>query len=120
LVASRLSLPPVPAIRWSALLILIAVMVSYYTPLGFVMLGICAGVVMIAQMAFLAQVRDHKGVAMGLFSTTSYLGMTALPFITGMVADISGFFYAFFATALFAFTVFLTICRCDCKLHRTR
>jgi MFS family permease len=120
LVASRLSLPPVPTIRWSALLILIAVMVSYYTPLGFVMLGICAGVVMIAQMTFLAQVRDQQGVAMGLFSTTSYLGMTALPFITGMVADISGFFYAFCATALFAFTVFLTIGRCDCQLHRTR
>ena len=119
LVASRLSLPPVPAIRWSALLILIAVMVSYYTPLGFVMLGICAGVVMIAQMTFLAQVRDHQGVAMGLFSTTSYLGMAALPFIAGMVADTSGFFYAFCATALFALTVFLTIGRCDCQLHGT-
>ena len=119
LVASRLSLPPVPAIRWSALLILIAVMVSYYTPLGFVMLGICAGVVMIAQMTFLAQVRDHQGVAMGLFSTTSYLGMAALPFIAGMVADTSGFFYAFCATALFALTVFLTIGRRDCQLHGT-
>jgi MFS family permease len=119
LVASRLSLPPVPAIRWSALLILIAVMVSYYTPLGFVMLGICAGVVMIAQMTFLAQVMDHQGVAMGLFSTTSYLGMAALPFIAGMVADTSGFFYAFCATALFALTVFLTIGRRDCQLHGT-
>lgn len=119
LVASRLSLPPVPTIRWSALLIVIAVLVLYYSPLGFVMLGICAGVVMIAQMTFLAQAMDHQGVAMGLFSTTSYLGMTALPFITGMVADTSGFFYAFCATALFALTVFLTIGRCNCQLHRT-
>jgi MFS family permease len=117
LVASRLSLPSVPAIRWSALLMVIGVSVSYYTPLGFVMLGICAGVVMIAQMTFLAQVRDHQGVAMGLFSTSSYLGMTALPFITGIIADTSGFFYAFCATALFAVTVFLTIGKCDCSQH---
>jgi MFS family permease len=97
----------------------IAVMVSYFSPLGFVMIGIGAGVVMIAQMAFLAQVKDHQGIAMGLFSTTSYLGMAVLPFIAGLIADASGFFYAFCATALFAFTVFLTIGRCDCQLHRT-
>ena len=68
-------------------------MVSYYSPLGFVILGICAGVVMIAQMSFLAGVRDHQGGAMGLYSTTTYLGMAALPFITGLIADSSGFFY---------------------------
>ena len=119
LVASRLSLPPVLTIRWSAILMVIAVMVSYFSPLGFVMIGIGAGVVMIAQMNFLAQVKDHQGIAMGLFSTTTYLGMAALPFIAGLIADSTGFFYAFCATALFAFTVFLTIGRCDCKLHRT-
>jgi predicted MFS family arabinose efflux permease len=119
LVASRLSLPPVPTIRWSAILMVIAVMVSYFSPLGFVMIGIGAGVVMIAQMTFLAQVKDHQGVAMGLFSTTSYLGMAALPFIAGLIADSTGFFYAFCATAFFALTVFLTIGRCDCQLHRT-
>jgi len=119
LVASRLSLPPVLTIRWSAILMVIAVMVSYFLPLGFVMIGIGAGVVMIAQMTFLAQVKDHQGIVMGLFSTTSYLGMAALPFITGMIADTSGFFYAFCATALFALTVFLTIGRCDCQLQKT-
>jgi MFS family permease len=119
LVASRLSLPPVPTIRWSAIFMVIAVLVTFYSPFGFVMLGICAGVVMIAQMTFLAQVRDHQGVTMGLFSTSSYLGMSALPFITGIIADTSGFFYAFCATALFAVTVFLTIGRCDCRDNRT-
>ena len=97
----------------------IAVMVSFFSPLGFVVIGIGAGIVMIAQMAFLAQVKDHQGVAMGLFSTTSYLGMAALPFIAGLIADSTGFFYAFCATAFFAVTVFLTIGRCDCQLHRT-
>jgi MFS family permease len=117
LVASRLSLPPVPVIRWSALLMLIGVLGTYFSPLGFVMLGICAGTVMIAQMTFLAQVRDHQGVAMGLFSTSSYLGMAALPFITGIIADTTGFFYAFCITALFALTVFLTIGKCECNLQ---
>jgi MFS family permease len=115
LVASRLSLPPVPTIRWSAILIVIAVMVSYFSPLGFVIIGMGAGVVMIAQMTFLARVKDHQGIAMGLFSTMSYLGMAVLPFLAGLIADSAGFFYAFCATALFAGTVFLTIGRCNCR-----
>jgi MFS family permease len=36
LVVPRLSLPPVPAIRWSAALMVVAVMVSFYSPLGFI------------------------------------------------------------------------------------
>ncbi len=114
LVASRFSLPPIITIRWCAGLMLIAVMVSFYSPLGFVMLGILAGIVMIAQMAFLSNVTDHQGIAMGLFSTTSYMGMTLLPIIAGFMADLYGFFSAFCATALFAVTVFLTIGRCGC------
>jgi MFS family permease len=97
----------------------IAVMVSYFSPLGFIMVGIGAGIVMIAQMAFLAQAKGHQGVAMGLFSTATYLGMTLLPVITGVLADSAGFFFAFCVTALFAGTVFLTIERCECRLHRT-
>jgi MFS family permease len=115
LAASRLSLPPVLTIRWSAALMVIAVMVSFYSPLGFVMLGILAGFVMIAQMSFLSEVKEHQGIVMGLFSTTSYLGMTVLPLIAGVIADSTGFFYAFCATALFASTVFFTIGRCNCS-----
>ena len=48
------------------------------------MIGALAGIVMIAQMAFLAGIKEHQGIAMGLFSTTSYLGMAALPFIAGL------------------------------------
>jgi MFS family permease len=114
-VASRLSLPPVNTIRWCAGLMLIAVMVSFYSPLGFIMLGILAGIVMIAQMAFLSNVTDHQGIAMGLFSTTSYLGMTLLPIFAGFIAEFYGFFSAFCATALIAVTVSLTIGRCECR-----
>jgi MFS family permease len=114
LAASRLSLLPVPTIRWSAALMVIAVMVSFYTPLGFVIIGILAGIVMIAQMSYLSGAKDYQGIAMGLFSTTSYLGMTILPLIAGVIADSTGFFYAFCVTALFAATVFFTIGRCNC------
>ena len=114
LAASRLSLPPVPAIRWCAALMVVGIMVSFYTPLGFVIIGILAGVVMIAQMAYLAGVKDHQGTAMGLFSTTSYLGMGILPVIAGVIADSADFFSAFCVTALLALTVFFTIGRCNC------
>jgi fucose permease len=40
--------------------------------------------------------------------------MAALPFIAGLIADSTGFFSAFCATALCAATVFFTIGRCDC------
>ncbi|MDD1683033.1 MAG: MFS transporter [Methanoregula sp.] len=109
LAASRASLPPVPAIRWSAVLMAAGVMVAFFSPWGFAILGALAGIVMIAQMAILAGVREHQGVVMGLFSTTSYLGMTILPFIAGLCADIAGFFWAFSITAFFAIMVALTI-----------
>ena len=116
LVASRLSLPPVPTIRLSAAMMVIAVMISFYTPLGFLFIGVLAGIVMIAQMSYLSGAKDHQGIAMGLFSTTSYLGMALLPVIAGVIADSTGFFYAFCATAIFGVTVFVTIGRCNCPL----
>jgi MFS family permease len=115
LIVSRFSLPPVPVIRWSAVLMVFGVLIAFYSPLGFIVIGALAGVVMIAQMAFLAGIKEHQGIAMGLFSTTSYLGMAALPFIVGLFADNFGFFVAFLATALCAITVALTIGQCACR-----
>jgi MFS family permease len=109
LVASQASLPPLPAIRWSAVLMAAGVVFAFFSPWGFAVLGLMAGIVMIAQMAILAGVREHQGVVMGLFSTTSYLGMAILPFIAGLFADMTGFFWAFCITAFFAILVALTI-----------
>lgn len=109
LVASRASLRPIPAIRWSALLMAAGVFVAFFSPWGFPVLGALAGIVMIAQMAILAGIREHQGVVMGLFSTTSYLGMAIFPFIAGLCADMAGFFIAFCMTAFFALLVALTI-----------
>jgi MFS family permease len=109
LAVSRISLQPVPAIRWSAFLMAAGVLFAYFSPWGFAVLGALAGIVMIAQMAFLAGEKEHQGVVMGLFSTTSYLGMTLLPFIAGLLSDIAGFFIAFCITAFSAIIVALTI-----------
>ncbi|NLD57175.1 MAG: MFS transporter [Methanomicrobiales archaeon] len=114
LVYSRTRLSPVPVIRTVAVLFGIAVFISYVTPAGFLLIGALAGIVMIAQMAFLAGVQEFQGVIMGLFSTMSYLGMALLPAIAGLVADGAGFFAAFFLAALCAGTVAVTIGRCSC------
>ncbi len=111
LAASRLSLPPTASIRWSAVLMAGGVLIAFLSPWGFAILGALAGIVMIAQMAILAGIRGHQGVVMGLFSTTSYLGMAILPFLAGLVADMAGFFSAFGLTALSAIMVALTIGR---------
>jgi len=115
LIASRLSLPPVQVIRWSAVLMVFGVLIAFYSPLGFIIIGALAGIVMIAQMAFLAGIKAPQGFAMGLFSTTSYLGMATLPFFAGLIADSFGFFPAFCAAAFCAVTVALTIGYCACQ-----
>ena len=76
IISSRMSLPPVATLRWSAILMTVAVIITFLSPLGFILIGALAGVIMIAQMAFLAEVHNHQGLVMGLFSTSSYLGMT--------------------------------------------
>jgi MFS family permease len=105
LFTSRITIQPVRIIRIAALLMAGGVMVSFFSPTGFIIIGAVAGVVMIAQMAFLAQARTRQGVVMGLFSTTSYLGMSILPFIAGIIAETTTFFIAFCATALIALSV---------------
>ncbi|MFA4824155.1 MAG: MFS transporter [Methanoregula sp.] len=114
LITSRVSLQPVLAIRWSAVLMVLGVLIAFYSPVGFIVIGALAGIVMIAQMAFLAGNKAPQGLAMGLFSTTSYLGMAALPFIAGLIADTFGFFSAYCAAAFCAITVALTIGFCAC------
>jgi MFS family permease len=109
LVASRASLPPVPALRWSAVLMAAGVLLAFFSPWGFAVLGALAGIVMIAQMAILAREQEHQGIVMGLFSTTSYLGMAILPFIAGIFTDMAGFFLAFSLSAFFAILVAFTI-----------
>lgn len=112
LLITRFSLPPIATIRCSAVLMALGAILSFYTPLGLMLLGAVAGIVMIAQMAFLAGIKGHQGLVMGVFSTTSYLGMALLPVLAGVVADEAGFFAAFCAAAACGLVVLVTIGRC--------
>jgi predicted MFS family arabinose efflux permease len=115
IIASRFVLPPIPAIRTSAVIIAASVFACYFTPWGFVLVGAAAGVVMIAQMAFLSESEAHQGTVMGIYTTASYAGMSLLPFIAGWVAENSSYFMAFLLTGIAVLTVPFTIGRCTCK-----
>ena len=79
IIASRFVLPPIPAIRTSAVIIAASVFTCYFTPWGFVLVGAAAGVVMIAQMAFLSESESHQGTVMGIYTTASYAGHVIAP-----------------------------------------
>ncbi|MGB7992929.1 MFS transporter, partial [Methanoregula sp.] len=68
LIVSRFSIPPIPAIRLSAVFMVGGVLLAYVSPLGFIVLGTLAGIVMVAQMSVLACEKDRQGCIMGLFS----------------------------------------------------
>jgi hypothetical protein len=94
-VASRLHLRPVQTIRASSILLAAAVLAILYTPAGFVLVGALLGFIMIAQLAFLAGSGLPQGAVMGSYNAASYLGMTILPFVSGVIADRVGFLPAF-------------------------
>jgi MFS family permease len=112
LICSRMVLEPVSAIRGSAVVMAAGVLLLFVSPAGFLVIGAVAGVVIISQMAFLAQTQEHQGTAMGLYSTFAYLGMALLPAAGGFVADGLGFPAAFVVTALAALSAAVAIGHC--------
>ena len=67
LVISRFSVPPIPAIRLSAVFMVGGVLLAYVSPLGFIVLGTLAGIVMVAQMSALAGEKDRQGCSWAFF-----------------------------------------------------
>jgi MFS family permease len=118
-VASRLHLPPVPTLRAAAIAMVAGVLLVMATPLGFLMVGAIAGVVMIAQMAFLGSTGLRQGRVMGLYTASSYLGMTMLPALAGALAEHISFSAAFLAVAALNLVVAGTIGRCECRLPQS-
>jgi MFS family permease len=115
-VVSHMHLPPIPAIRAASLAMAVAVMLVFLTPASFILVGAIAGVVMIAQLAFLATSEARQGVVMGLFNAASYGGMSFMPFAAGFIAEVSSFFIAFLVIACAGVLVALTIGRCRCRI----
>ncbi|AGB02846.1 MFS transporter [Methanoregula formicica] len=111
MVVSRFPFRETRMIRISSLLMAGGMLLLAWSPAGLLVLGAVAGLVMIAQMALLAGEREHQGIAMGLFSTSSYLGMALLPLLAGFVADLSGIIAAFAVTAVLSCTVAFVVGR---------
>ncbi|OPX68258.1 MAG: Multidrug resistance protein MdtH [Methanoregulaceae archaeon PtaB.Bin108] len=116
MITSHARLPPVPAIRAAAIAMAAGVVVTFFSVWGFLIIGWMAGMVMISQLAYLANLSARQGVLMGLFNTASYGGMTLLPFLSGLIAQLAGFPAAFAALAVSALLVAATIGRCTCSV----
>jgi predicted MFS family arabinose efflux permease len=122
LIAPRLTLEPVQTIRIAAVTMGCAVLGCYFTPLigffaimaGFAVIGGVAGFAINAQLTFLAETGVQQGGVMGLFNTSTYAGLTLLPFIAGIVAQLTDFFAAFLVMALLTGAMAVTIGRCAC------
>ncbi len=101
LAASRVHLPAITSLRISSILMAVGVMLCYYHPLGFILVGVLGGVVILSQMTYLAHSGMPQGAAMGLFNVSTYSGMSLLPFLAGIIVEGSGnnFLLAFALTA---------------------
>lgn len=122
LIAPRLMLLPVRTIRFAAVTMAIAVLACFFTPFigflaimaGFAVIGGAAGFAINAQLAFLAGTGFQQGGVTGLFNTSTYAGLTLLPFIASVVAQLTDFFSAFLVTALLTLAMAVTIGWCTC------
>ncbi|OPX63875.1 MULTISPECIES: MFS transporter [unclassified Methanoregula] len=112
--SARMAPEPVTAIRWGAILMAGGIVLLFFSPAGFLVIGAVAGVVIISQMAFLAGTTGNQGTVMGLYSAFAYLGMALLPAAAGFCADGLGFPAAFLTAALAAISVAATIGLCSC------
>jgi MFS family permease len=120
LLVSHLKFAPIPTIRIAAIFSAAAVMASYITSWAFIVIGAFAGIIMIAQLAFLADAGAEQGTFMGLFNTSSYLGMTIIPFFITFIAEVLGFLTAFLITASFCLVVAGTIGFCiQCREEKS-
>jgi MFS family permease len=119
LVVSRFRLDPIPTIQVGSVILGLSVLLCYLTPVGFAVMGAAAGVVTIAQMAFLAETGAGQGVTMGLYNSATYAGMSILPTISGAVFQYMGSVAAFLVVAMMVGIVTITIRRCTaCSLKR--
>ncbi|MDD1728390.1 MAG: MFS transporter [Methanospirillum sp.] len=114
LTAPWFRIEPVLLIRISAVLMGVFVLIFIEYPFSVFIMGFVAGLIMISQISYLATAEEKQGVAMGLYTTASYAGMTFLPAIGGYIA---GIFSVSTASALIALlagicVVLIGACRC--------
>ncbi len=123
LAAPKLRLEPVPIIRIAAFFMAFGVIGCYFAPAFgpiasmavFAVIGGVAGFAIIAQTKFLSRTKIEQGVLMGLFTTATYAGMALLPFVSGVIAQIVNFFWAFLFMAVIVAIIIFTIGKCACE-----
>ncbi len=106
---------PVLLIRISAILMGILVLIFVQYPSSIFIMGFVAGLVMISQIRYLAIAEEKQGVAMGLYTTASYAGMTFIPAIGGYLSGVFSVSGAAALIALLAGLCVLTIGSCKCR-----
>ena len=110
-----LKIEPVLLIRISALMIVPLLFSFLIAPVIVLIIGAVAGLIMVSQIGYLALAEERQGIAMGLYSTCSYAGMTFLPAIGGYIISYSSFETASVVIALGAIITAIIIGKCSCK-----
>jgi len=115
LLTPYLRIEPVFLIRVSALMIVPLLFSFLFAPVIVLIMGALAGLIMVSQVGYLALAEERQGIAMGLYSTCSYAGMTLLPAIGGYLITMFSFEIASGIIAIGAIGTALIIGRCSCK-----
>lgn len=110
-----LKIEPVMLIRISAVMIIPLLFVFIIVPASVLVIGAVAGLIMVSQVGYLAMAEEKRGIAMGLYSTFSYAGMTLIPAIGGVVIPLFSFEAASLLIATGAVLTAVIIGRCRCK-----
>jgi predicted MFS family arabinose efflux permease len=115
LFAPRFQVEPVLLIRISSVLMggLVLAFISF--PASIFLMGGVAGLIIISQINYLAFAEEHQGVAMGIYSTSSYAGMTIIPALGGYLTSISTVDGAAMIISILALICAVTIGRCRCR-----
>ncbi len=106
---------PVLLIRISAILMAILVLLFEQYPSSIFIMGFVAGLVMISQISYLAMAEEKQGIAMGLYTTASYAGMTFIPAIGGYLVGVFSAPVAAVLIATLAGVCVVTIGSCRCR-----
>ena len=115
LLAPRIRTEPVLLIRMSAVLMAGFVLIFPTFWVAVVLIGFVAGVIIISQIHYLSVAEEHQGIAMGLFSTAQYAGMTIIPGIGGGVAAAWSVMHSSVIIVILALISVITIGWCRCR-----
>lgn len=113
--AHYLKTDPVLLIRISAIAMVPVLFSFIEIPFTVLIMGAIAGLIMVSQVAYLSVAEEHQGIAMGLFSTCSYGGMTLIPAIGGYLIEKSSFIISSSIIAICILVTAFIIGRCSCR-----